>query len=79
MLSELKSSEEWAKELLPEGLAILDADGWDRGSFEASWLEPITRVEFNIRLHRSTLQYTQRALDALQKQEEEARRGPEVS
>ncbi len=71
MLRLLQSSEQWAKELLPDDLAIMDADGWDRGNFEASWQEPISRTQFLTRLNRSTLLRNFRALDKLEAEEKE--------
>ncbi|HFC8202704.1 TPA: hypothetical protein ACFPCA_002191 [Neisseria meningitidis] len=46
------SSQEWSNLL---GIVILDADGWDRHNFQASWSEAITIDEFNYRAGRSTV------------------------
>ena len=54
-MTELKTSEEWKKELYPNTI-ILDPDGWDRKNFYQSWDEPITKEEFERRLRESTIQ-----------------------
>lgn len=55
---ELKTSEEWQKEGLPDGILwIMDPDGWDRQNWKFSWHEEkITREEFNLRVLGSTVQ-----------------------
>ena len=55
----LHSSEEWSKIVeQEEGIIILDADGWDRSNFDASWNEPITKKTFDRRLAQSTIRIT---------------------
>ncbi len=53
MSAELKTSDEWVKET---GVVIMDPDGWDRSNFDKSWAEPISKVEFDDRVQRSTIQ-----------------------
>ena len=49
----LKTSHDWEKE---SNYRVLDADGWDRWSFEYSWFrELIDEQEFNRRLMESTV------------------------
>lgn len=55
MWPEIKTSEQWAKELL-EGIRILDADGWDRENYTHSWsVEQINKAEFERRFMLSTV------------------------
>ena len=55
----LHSSEDWAKIVeREEGIIILDADGWDRSNFDASWNQPITKKTFDRRLAQSTIRLT---------------------
>lgn len=55
----LHSSEEWSKIVeQEEGIIILDADGWDRSNFDASWNQPITKKTFDRRLAQSTIRIT---------------------
>tara|TARA_R100001594_G_scaffold26941_2_gene51646 strand:- start:2947 stop:3144 length:198 start_codon:yes stop_codon:yes gene_type:complete len=55
----LHSSEEWSKIVeQEEGIIILDADGWDRSNFDASWNQPITKKTFDRRLAQSTIRLT---------------------
>lgn len=55
-----KTSGEWEKEL---GILVLDPDGWNRGSFNASWHELITRSEFLKRAQNSTVIFNQELID----------------
>lgn len=51
----LKSSSEWAEEILLPGEQILDPDGWDRSNYDYSFnVEQISYSEFNKRLSSST-------------------------
>jgi hypothetical protein len=52
----LKVSSEWEKELLKDGWAIMDPDGWDRTNYDYSFnKELITKDEFNRRVGISTM------------------------
>lgn len=57
---DLFDSATWVKVL---DVTVMDADGWDRSNFEASWAEKITRAEFDRRLASSTHSHN----DALRK------------
>ena len=55
----LHSSEDWSKIVeREEGIIILNAGGWDRSNFDASWNEPITKKTFDRRLAQSTIRIT---------------------
>lgn len=51
----LKTPTEWLQQPEYTALTVLDPDGWDRKNFDASWAEPITELEFNVRCANSTL------------------------
>ena len=52
-MSELKTSDVWAKELC---VLIMDPDGWNRQDFKNSWYkEPISKEEFIKRKEKSTV------------------------
>lgn len=53
--ADLKTSDEWLREPLYDGLTVVDPDGWDRSDFERSWSERIDEAEFQRRLFRSTV------------------------
>jgi hypothetical protein len=63
MTNEIKTSEEWSKELL-KGSVILDPDGWDRQNYQFSWFEEkITAKEFLLRASSSTGMWTKEFLE----------------
>jgi hypothetical protein len=73
MMSELKSSQEWLKEIqekFPE-VMVLDPDGWDRKNYQESWNEHITRAEFEKRFAMSTVSLPKEFIDSLLKTEME--------
>lgn len=47
---ELKPSTEWLKDTEFERIIVVDPDGWDRSNLDASFAEPISRREFQMRL-----------------------------
>jgi hypothetical protein len=48
-----KTSAEWSKLY---GYEIIDPDGWDKENYRYSWYkERITREEFELRAHKSTV------------------------
>jgi hypothetical protein len=61
---DLRTSQQWLNLYQAEhpGFLIYDPDGWDRGSYEASWNERITQGEFDRRVIRSTCRWPQSML-----------------
>jgi hypothetical protein len=53
-VSEKLCAEDWLKKPQYEGITVLDADGWDRKNYAASWAELIDENEFEVRLTSST-------------------------
>jgi len=67
MTTELKTSEEWNKQIQGE-ITILDPDGWDRKNFQFSWHEElIDKNEFQKRMFSSTIESNQSGLEMLDK------------
>jgi hypothetical protein len=58
MLPRKRPTPDWLSDPRYAGIEDLDADGWDRDDFEASWTEPITEREFLRRLMASTVDMT---------------------
>ncbi len=54
-MEDLRSSADWQ---YFTGVIVIDADGWDRKNFEASWAEKITLTEFKRRVLESTIDFT---------------------
>lgn len=59
-MSELKTSEQWFKELSePKGISLVDTAGWDDLNFDYSWFqEKITKEEYLEKLMYSTVVYS---------------------
>lgn len=67
---ELKTSEEWKQELVPD-TKILDHDGWDRANWEYSfYVERITKEEFLKRMSESTCYYSSKVKEWAAKDEQ---------
>ena len=54
-MSELKLPSEWEN---ITGITVRDPDGWDRRNFAESWGTPISREEWNMRMVRSTCDFS---------------------